>query len=110
MTAPARHPGGRPSNAQLQDRLERNRLRSVVLTDELTAHNLEALAFVDRAAPLARQLELALEAIVAANEDAGPMWRHLHNIAGGLLYELGRYERRHLPAGPDPVVALQAAA
>lgn len=69
--------------------------------DELAAHNQEALEFVDRAAPLARRLELALEAIAASDETSNPLWRHLHNVAGGLIYELERYERRHLPA-PEP--------
>lgn len=78
--------------------------------EELTAHVAEALAFVDRAAPLARQLELALEAIVVADDQARPLWRHLHNIAGGLLYELERYERQHLPPAPEPAVELAVAA
>lgn len=76
--------------------------------DELIAHQVGALEHVDRARPLARQLELALEAVIASDEQSHPLWRHLHNIAGGLLYELDRYERQHLPDGPSPDVAVAA--
>jgi hypothetical protein len=70
--------------------------------DELTAHTQEALAFVDRSGPLARQLELALEALMVNDLSARPLWRHLHNIAAGLASELARYERRHLGSDPEP--------
>jgi hypothetical protein len=99
---PTRRSAGRGRQPQLVEDLRDRR-------DELTAHQLEALDHVDRARPLARQLELALEAIVASDEGAAPLWRHLHNLAGGLVYELERYERRHLPEDP-PAVAVQVAA
>lgn len=78
------------------------------LQDDLTAHHAEALDFVRIAKPVARQLELALEAIAARDEQSSPLWRHLLNRVGALAYELDRYERRHKPSEPEPDMAVAA--
>ena len=102
MTFSAVRPGKGRQPRRIEDLRDRR--------EELAAHQAEALEHVDRARPLALRLELALEAIATGDETASPLWRHLLNIAGGLLYELDRYERRHLPETPEPVVAIEVAA
>lgn len=60
--APVRNVGGRPSNAQLGDRLERSRLRNVSLTDELRALRLERSDLASEIAALSSRIELAIHA------------------------------------------------
>lgn len=58
----ARHAGGRPSNAQLSDRLERSRLRVQVLTDEIVALAAEREDIAIEVKALSARLQLALHA------------------------------------------------
>jgi hypothetical protein len=72
--------------------------------DELKAHIDGALTFVDQTAPRARRLQLALEAIAIDDLRARPVFMHLAELAAGLVYDLERYERQHLPPTSDPAV------
>jgi hypothetical protein len=62
--APARtnNPNGRPSNAQLADRLERSRLRNVLLAEELRALAVERQALGTEIGALSRRIDLAIRA------------------------------------------------
>lgn len=53
---------GRPSNAQLTDRLERSRLRNVLLTEELRALHLERSDLGSEIEALSRRIEYAIGA------------------------------------------------
>lgn len=56
------HRGGRPSSADLSSRLERSRLRAVVLQDEVTALTAELGIAGDEIEALSRRMEMAIMA------------------------------------------------
>lgn len=60
--APARtnNPNGRPSAAKLADRLERSRLRNVLLVEELRAVSREREQLADEIGALSRRIALEL--------------------------------------------------
>ncbi len=60
--------------------------------DELEAHRLEAIKFVDFCWPLLTRLELVAR-------ECGPV---AFNTVMALEAALGSYERRHLPPEPEP--------
>lgn len=66
MAAPAaprtNNPNGRPSAAKLADRLERSRLRNVLLVADARAHRTEIGILGAELVALARRIELAITA------------------------------------------------
>jgi hypothetical protein len=58
----ARHAGGRPSNTQLSDRLERSRLRVTVLQDEIVAMAAEREDVATEVRALSARIQLAIHA------------------------------------------------
>ena len=61
-TTRTNNPNGRPSNAQLGDRLERANLRIVVLSDEVTALHAERADVASEISALSRRIDLAIRA------------------------------------------------